>query len=744
MSVFAFAFFINSQSVQGTSTPQFISNTEPAYVGGKLSQALAVGQDDVPYYNFNGHDGLNPGEGTIEVWVQPDDWLSDTNGYWEIVSGVNQDGQDVFEFRRGKDAFHDALQFIAYNESGMYQAWRTSELEPFTWSDGTWYHLVVTWSEVASPVVYVNGEAFPLEPAYGESTWTIRDFSSGKIFLGQRGNGSVRLYHYYNHAGRATFDELRFSNEVRSEAEILASYNSGVGAVLDVDEKTLWLAHFDNSLGIEISDSEQITKTLWLKREVRKCGTKEFDTSHPANGDQDFKVGTYSNYTCGNRYQSHCINDGTFDSYYSETCYYKETGERVTSTTLEEAQIDGAFFEAKWEESSNTKFAAYILAISKDDDTPSIPENEAGWSTTDRATREIKINHSRLYYDGKSSRHLAPGHIYHVAIGVKDVYGHVKMSNVVEVKVPNFPQFNAYDSKLRGGYHIFAKDMNGDDKPEIVTGTGEGFGPQISIFDRDGSVLGRCLAYAAHLRSGVRVAIGDLDGDGSSEIITGAGPSGGPHVQIFNKNCQRISPGFFALDGKFKGGIYVTTGDINGDGDDEIIVTAGRGGGPHVVVYNKVGDMIANFFAYGSSFRNGIKAAAVDINGDGQDEIVTSPEYGFPHIQIFQISNGGAHRLNPGFFAFASTYGGGASVTGADVDGDGIDEIVVGVGHDATSLIRVFNQDGSYLRSQYYAYAEGFTGGVNLAAGDLDLDGKDEVLTIPASGGGPNVRRLDL
>ena len=50
----------------------------------------------------------------------------------------------------------------------------------------------------------------------------------------------------------------------------------------------------------------------------------------------------------------------------------------------------------------------------------------------------------------------------------------------------------------------------------------------------------------------------DVDGDGLAEIITGAGPSGAPHVRVFN-STGTILQSYYALDTKFSGGVNVGT-----------------------------------------------------------------------------------------------------------------------------------------------------------------------------------------
>ena len=57
---------------------------------------------------------------------------------------------------------------------------------------------------------------------------------------------------------------------------------------------------------------------------------------------------------------------------------------------------------------------------------------------------------------------------------------------------------------------------------------------------------------------------------------------GGPDVNVFGADGTFLA-GFFAFDPKFTGGVRVAVGDVNGDGFPDIITAAGPGGGPNII-----------------------------------------------------------------------------------------------------------------------------------------------------------------
>ena len=93
-------------------------------------------------------------------------------------------------------------------------------------------------------------------------------------------------------------------------------------------------------------------------------------------------------------------------------------------------------------------------------------------------------------------------------------------------------------------------------KSEIIVAPMTNRSPQVRIYDNHANIKGYFYAYNQSFEGGVNIAAGDMDGDGSAEIITGAGPGGTPHVRVFKKNGLMINS-FFADFADLKGGVKV-------------------------------------------------------------------------------------------------------------------------------------------------------------------------------------------
>lgn len=291
----------------------------------------------------------------------------------------------------------------------------------------------------------------------------------------------------------------------------------------------------------------------------------------------------------------------------------------------------------------------------------------------------------------------------------------------------------AFDQKFEGGASIAVGDLGGDGVSEVVVGAGFGSGPEIRTFRTNGSLIRSFNAYDQNFQKGVNVAMGDLDGDGKDEIITGAGQGGGPQVRVFDGlGSIKFTPGFFAFDSGFRGGVNVAVGDLNGDGKQEILTGVGPGAAPNVRVYDRFGKFTGQeFVPFASTDLGGVSVATGNIDGGQDDEVVMSIySNGQSRIKVYKANS--ARTILGEFVAWSDDVRGGVQVSTADIDGDGLDEIVASIRSDGGPQVRVFNAQGTELQPPFFAYEEDFRGGVNVASGDLDGDGQDEIFTTPS------------
>ena len=221
--------------------------------------------------------------------------------------------------------------------------------------------------------------------------------------------------------------------------------------------------------------------------------------------------------------------------------------------------------------------------------------------------------------------------------------------------------FFAYDASFTGGVYVAAKDFNLDGISDIITGAGAGGSAHVKIFDgRTLQVLKSFIAFEPSFTGGVTVALGDINGDLIPEIIVGAGPGGGPHVKIFDGANNSLVASWFAYEKDFTGGVYVAIGDIDHDNSPEVITGAGSGGGPVVARWNASnGGLISQFFAYANEFTGGVRVSTGDADGNGDIDLITGAGIGgAPHIKVFSSSAptpvyefyAGSHSATSGIF----------------------------------------------------------------------------------------------
>ena len=192
--------------------------------------------------------------------------------------------------------------------------------------------------------------------------------------------------------------------------------------------------------------------------------------------------------------------------------------------------------------------------------------------------------------------------------------------------------FYAYAPNYVGGVSLAVGDLNGDNLKEIITGTSAGQAPHVKAFNYIGGQMASFFAYAPTYLGGVKVAVGDLDGDRKGEIITWA--NGTPHVKSFKPNATQVSS-FYAYASTYTGPMTVTAGDLNADLKYEIITAGGPGPSAVIRTFNKGGVKLSEWIP-NAGFNGVTRLIAKDIDADNKAEIIVSMTApGGPYVKIF-------------------------------------------------------------------------------------------------------------
>lgn len=222
--------------------------------------------------------------------------------------------------------------------------------------------------------------------------------------------------------------------------------------------------------------------------------------------------------------------------------------------------------------------------------------------------------------------------------------------------------------------------------------------------------------------------------------------SGSGGVSVYDGNGTLLSqtPGLSA-----GGGTRVATGDVDGDGVADTVYGAAPGDLPRVtVVSGRTGSTISSFLAFEEAFRGGVNVAVGRItDGAGMDIIVGADAGGGPRVKVF--SGGNPNAVAADFWGIADeNFHGGVRLAVGDINADGRDDLVVAAGQGGGPRVAVY--DGRTVAAgnpqrvvwDFYAFAPTFGGGTYVAMADVNGDGYDDLIVGAGEGGGPHVRAL--
>lgn len=280
---------------------------------------------------------------------------------------------------------------------------------------------------------------------------------------------------------------------------------------------------------------------------------------------------------------------------------------------------------------------------------------------------------------------------------------------------------------------IYVADVDGDGVKELLIG--EGQWGHILVYDPSTQALKWSIDNPDH---GVtNIAVGDVKNDGSVKIIWGAGATstGEDRLHVADVPTKAIEWSSICLDGPFIG---PEVGDLDGDGNDEIVVasyssSSGYDSGRILVfdsqTYRLLG--ISNEVA-GNRGWTGIHDLKLrDVDHDGKKEILIATDYlydGLLEIYGFDGAKFTLKASNPSKPDGAPFY----SVDAVDINGDGKIEIVAGGGREHTGALGVFIYVYDYpsMTEQWHSMQMGgyWSGITGLKIADVDNDGNLEIV----------------
>ncbi|MCA9376033.1 MAG: VCBS repeat-containing protein [Candidatus Doudnabacteria bacterium] len=263
---------------------------------------------------------------------------------------------------------------------------------------------------------------------------------------------------------------------------------------------------------------------------------------------------------------------------------------------------------------------------------------------------------------------------------------------------------------VEGGFDVATGDVDNDGGKEFIVVNGAGGTPTIRVYSPEGRLEQSFQSFHPDFRGGLHVATGQADLDPQLELIVSQASEGQGWVRIYDLFGEVSIQSEWNAYGAAESGADVTFGDVDRDGIDEVITGAGPGGGPHVRVFEPSGTpRPISFIAFHPDYRGGLSVDAGDIDGDGKDELAISQRAEQAWVKVV--------RATPdtpilGEWRAFDVFPVGAHIAIDDEE----DRLLVGACGAGAPHLRSFRADGSFDGLSVFPFSSSLRGGMEVAA----------------------------
>jgi len=298
-----------------------------------------------------------------------------------------------------------------------------------------------------------------------------------------------------------------------------------------------------------------------------------------------------------------------------------------------------------------------------------------------------------------------------------------------------------------GPLFVTAADVNGDGKPDlIVPNSNDNTVSVLLNTTAPGAVTPSFAAQHTFATASFpeAVTVVDVNGDGKPDLVVANYANTNLSVLLNTTPAGAATPSFNAQlpFPTGSGPISVIAADVNGDGKPDLIVANFGGNYVSVLLNTAAPGAAIPSFAANQAFATGghpASVTAIDVNGDGKPDVITANNKDFDNTVSVLLNTTAPGAATPSFAA-QQTFAAGTnpySVTAADVNGDGkLDMIVANFRGNTVSVLLHATTPGA--ATAMFTDQQTFAAGTNPAsvtAADVNGDGKPDLIVANSYGG---------